>query len=84
MGLLHVLQSGVSASRVTGFILIVQDVSAAVPNKPATYIAETGWPTASDTKAEENDGFAGADGDASVANLQSEPLRCISLHQLTL
>lgn len=52
-----------------------QDVADSIPNHPEMYIAETGWPTASDkNNALPNDGFAGTKGDASVANLQSESL----------
>ncbi|WVR06642.1 hypothetical protein IAU60_003674 [Kwoniella sp. DSM 27419] len=40
-------------------------------NKPATYIAETGWPTQSMNASESNSGFGGSKGEASVANLQT-------------
>lgn len=41
-------------------------------NKPDVYIAETGWPTESLNATESNNGAAGSQGDASVANLQSK------------
>jgi glucan 1,3-beta-glucosidase len=41
-------------------------------NKPDVYIAETGWPTESLNATEANNGAAGTQGDASVANLQSK------------
>lgn len=44
-------------------------------NKPATFIAETGWPTKSTNAAEANSGAGSPQGDASVANLQSEFLK---------
>lgn len=53
-------------------LIDLQDVAATAPNKPATYIAETGWPTQSMTVAEGNSGTGTPAGDASVANLQSK------------
>jgi glucan 1,3-beta-glucosidase len=49
-----------------------QSVAATAPNNPKSYIAETGWPTESTTKADSNSGVGGADGEASVENLQRE------------
>ena len=50
-------------------------MAATAPNNPKSYIAETGWPTESTTTADSNSGVGGADGEASVANLQSRLLR---------
>jgi len=47
-------------------------VAATASNAPASYIAETGWPTASMNASEANDGAGSPQGDATVANLQSE------------
>ncbi|ORY31807.1 glycoside hydrolase superfamily [Naematelia encephala] len=47
------------------------EVAAQASNNPATYIAETGWPTAANATAYDNNGVSGSDGDASVANLQT-------------
>ncbi|ODN93554.1 glucan 1,3-beta-glucosidase [Cryptococcus wingfieldii CBS 7118] len=47
------------------------DVAAEASNKPATYIAETGWPTGSDDEEDSNSGAGSPQGDASVANLQT-------------
>lgn len=46
-------------------------------NKPAVYIAEVGWPSQSMNASDANSGAGSPQGDASVANLQSEftPLR---------
>ena len=49
-------------------------MAATAPNNPKSYIAETGWPTESTTTADSNSGVGGPDGEASVANLQSESL----------
>ncbi|ODO00069.1 hypothetical protein I350_06693 [Cryptococcus amylolentus CBS 6273] len=46
-------------------------VAAIASNKPATYIAETGWPTGSDDEEDSNSGAGSPQGDASVANLQT-------------
>lgn len=46
-------------------------VGAEASNDPAMYIAETGWPTQSSNSSESNDGAGSPQGDASVANLQS-------------
>ena len=48
------------------------EIAAEATNKPATFIAETGWPTESLTAADANSGAGSPQGDASVANLQSE------------
>lgn len=40
-------------------------------NKPAMYIAETGWPSESMWSNSTNDGAGSPEGDASVANLQT-------------
>ncbi|WWC62957.1 uncharacterized protein I303_105555 [Kwoniella dejecticola CBS 10117] len=45
--------------------------AALASNKPAVYIAETGWPTQSMNASEANDGAGSPQGDASVANLQT-------------
>ena len=47
------------------------DVAATASNKPATYIAETGWPSKSMTVADANNGAGSPAGDASIANLQT-------------
>ncbi|TYJ53374.1 hypothetical protein B9479_005974 [Cryptococcus floricola] len=47
------------------------DVAAEASNKPATFIAETGWPTGSDDEEDSNSGAGSPQGDASVANLQT-------------
>jgi glucan 1,3-beta-glucosidase len=41
-------------------------------NKPAVYIAEVGWPSQSMNASAANSGAGSPQGDASVANLQSE------------
>lgn len=41
-------------------------------NKPAVFIAEVGWPTESMNASLANSGAGGAQGEASVANLQSK------------
>ena len=52
-----------------------QSIAAQATNKPDTFIAETGWPTASMNASEASDGAGSPQGDASVANLQSEDLK---------
>lgn len=52
--------------------LALKAIAQQVANKPDTYIAETGWPTASMNASLANDGAGSPQGDASVANLQSE------------
>lgn len=47
------------------------EIAAEATNKPATFIAETGWPTESLTAADANSGAGSPQGDASVANLQT-------------
>lgn len=47
------------------------------PNKPAVYIAETGWPSQSLNATDANSGAGSPQGDASIANLQSEFARRI-------
>ncbi|WVO18592.1 hypothetical protein L204_106311 [Cryptococcus depauperatus] len=47
------------------------DVAALAPNKPAAYIAETGWPSSSSNATDANSGAGSPQGDASVANLQT-------------
>ncbi|WVF68708.1 hypothetical protein IAT40_003480 [Kwoniella sp. CBS 6097] len=47
------------------------DKAALASNKPATYIAETGWPTQSMNASESNSGFGGPKGEATVGNLQT-------------
>jgi hypothetical protein len=54
--------------------LALKAIAQQVANKPDTYIAETGWPTASMNASLANDGAGSPQGDASVANLQSEQI----------
>lgn len=49
-----------------------QAVAATAPNNPKCYIAETGWPSQSLTRADSNSGFGGPEGEATVPNLQSK------------
>ncbi|EIW67611.1 hypothetical protein TREMEDRAFT_33542, partial [Tremella mesenterica DSM 1558] len=46
-------------------------VAATASNQPASFIAETGWPTQSMDKKDASDGAGSPQGDASVANLQT-------------
>jgi glucan 1,3-beta-glucosidase len=48
------------------------EIAEEASNKPATFIAETGWPTESMDTEHANSGAGSPQGDASVANLQSE------------
>ncbi|WVQ73520.1 hypothetical protein IAR50_003092 [Cryptococcus sp. DSM 104548] len=47
------------------------DIAAEASNNPATFIAETGWPTGSDDEEDADSGAGSPQGDASVANLQT-------------